>query len=249
MKKIIIANFKMNQTAEDTKVYFTKLLCKLANDNIELIVCPPFTSLSIASFFASGTNVKIGAQNVADDDLDVQTGEVSAKMIKNIGADYVIVGHPERRNKFRESNLTINRKVKSALKQGLKCIVCIGESLAEKIASKTAEVLKKQIDECLKGLYENELESVIVAYEPFWTVGTEKTPTTKDIENGVKTIRRCIKDNYSEKAARDVVIVYGGGLNQSNATKLLSAKEIDGAVFGRASLDVDSFVGVINKIK
>lgn len=249
MKKVIIANFKMNQTAEETKVYFTKLLCKLANDNIELIICPPYTSLSISSFFTSGTNVKIGAQNVADDDLNGQTGEVSAKMIKNIGAEYVIVGHPERRSKFKETNLTINRKIKSALKQGLKCILCVGESYAEKVALKTAEVLKKQIDECLKGLYENELESVIIAYKPFWAVGSDKVPTPKEIENGVKIIRRCIKDNYSEKAARDAVVVYGGGLNISNFSKLLSAKEIDGAVFGRASLDVDSFVNIVNKIR
>lgn len=249
MKKIIVANFKMNKTPEETKVYFTKLLCKFTNDNIDLIVCPPFTSLSIAAFFVGGTNVKLGAQNVSDDDNMAQTGEVSAAMIKNIGADYVLVGHPERRVKFRESNSTINKKIKGALKQGLRCILCVGESYVEKASSKTAEVLKKQIEDCLKGLYENELESIIVAYEPFWALGTGKIPTPSEIEFGVKTIRKVVNDNYSEKAARDLVVIYGGGLNASNAPKLLSAKEIDGAVFGSASLDVDVFTSIINKIR
>lgn len=249
MKKIVIANFKMNQTVEETKVYFTKLLCKLNNENIQVVVCPSFTSLSIANFFTSGTSVKLGAQNVADDDSGLQTGEVSPKMLKGIGVEYVLVGHPERRVKFRESNIIINKKIKNALKQGLKCVLCVGESYVEKNALKTAEVLKKQLDECLKGLYENELESIVIAYEPFWAVGSGNYPTVNDVELGAKVIRKVINDNYSEKAARDICVIYGGGLNSINSTKLLSAKGIDGAMIGAASLDVDVFVNMINRMK
>lgn len=249
MKKIIFANLKMNQTIDEAKVYFTKLLCKLSNENIQLVVCPAFTSLSIAKFFTEGTNVKVGVQNVSDEENGATTGEISANMAKSAGAEYVIVGHPERRNKFRESNSMINKKIKSALKQGLKCVLCVGETYAEKNASKVAEAIKKQIDECLKGLYENELESVIIAYEPFWAVGTQNAPSVKEIENGVKIIRKTIYENYSEKACRDLIVVYGGALNAVNFSKLLSAKEIDGAIFGKASLDIDVFVNILNRIK
>ena len=249
MKKMIFANFKMSQTVQETKAYFTKFLCKLNNPNIQMVVCPAFTSLSIANFFIEGTNVKLGAQNVSEDENSMQTGEISASMLKGVGAEYVIIGHPERRIKFRETNLVVNKKIKSALKQGLRCVLCVGESYAEKTSQKTAEVLKKQIDECTKGLYENELESVIVAYEPIWAIGRNLEPTVKDIENGAKIIRKAISDNYSEKASRDLILVYGGGLNQNNFSKLLTAKGIDGAIFGNASLDVDSFSNIVNKIK
>ncbi len=248
MKKLIVANFKMSQTATETKNYFTKLLCKLDNPNLELIICPPFTSLSVAKFFTEGTEINLGAQNLADDDAQI-TGEISASMLKSVGVDYVIIGHSDRRNKFKENNLAINKKIKSALKQGLKCILCVGETYTEKTAMKTADVLKKEIEEGLKGLYENELESVVVAYEPIWAVSTGKNASVKEIEEGCKIIRRVIRENYSEKASRDIQVIYGGGLNAINAGKLLQAKEIDGAMFGAASLDVDSFVSIMNKLK
>jgi len=248
MRKLIVANFKMSQTTTDTKNYFTKLVCKMDNPALELVVCPPFTSLSVAKFFTEGTEIKLGAQNLADDEVQI-TGEISASMLKSVGVDYVIVGHSDRRNKFKETNLAINKKIKSALKQGLKCILCVGESAAERTALKTAEVLRKEVEEGLKGLYENELESMVIAYEPVWAVSTGKNASIKEIEDGCKIIRRTIKDNYSEKASRDIQVIYGGGLNTINAGKLLQAKEIDGAMFGNASLDVDSFVSIMNKIK
>ena len=247
MKKIIIANFKMNQTVEETKAYFTKFLSKFDNNNVQVVICPPFTSLSVASFFTSSTDIKLGGQNVASEDN--LTGEISAKMLKGANAEYVILGHTERREKFKETNSLINKKIKASLKQGLKCIVCVGETYAEKNTHRTAEIVKRQIEECTKGLYENELESLVIAYEPFWAVGKNCSATVKEIEEGAKIIRKAINDNYSEKASRDLLVVYGGGLNTLNASKLLSAKGIDGGMFGASALDADSFVSMINKIK
>ena len=247
MKKVIIANFKMNQTAEETKSYFTKFLCKFDNKNIQPIICPPFTSLSVASFFTAGTEIKLGAQNVSYDES--LTGEISAKMLKNIGAEYVICGHKDRREKFKETNNIINKKIKASLKEGLKCVLCVGETFAEKNSGKTAEILKRQLEECIRGLYENELESLIIAYEPIWAMNNTSAASIKEIENGAKIIRKTINDNYSEKASRDIVVIYGGSLNSLNTGKLIFAKGIDGAMFGSASLDVDSFVSILNRIK
>jgi len=249
MKKVVIANLKDTQDIKDSKLYFTKLISKFDNESIELIICPPYTSISLAKFFTEGTGVKIGAQNVVEEDNIPITGEITAKELKNAGVDYVIVGHPERRAKFKETNALANKKIKSALKQGLKCILCIGETSAEKLAGKTEEVVKKQLEECIKGLYENELESLIISYEPVWAVGTEQPANIKDIETGAKVIRKAIKEIYSEKAGRDIVVVYGGSLNIFNSFKLLNAKEIDGAMYGANSQDVEVFTSIINKIK
>lgn len=249
MKKIIIANFKMNQTPAQTKEYLVKFISRFANDNIQPIICPPFTSLGIAQFITECSPIKLGAQNVGDEERGSQTGEVSAEMVRVSGAEYVIVGHSERRVKFKENNSVINKKIKNSLKQGLKCILCVGESLAEKTALKTNEVLKKQVNECIKGLYENELESLIIAYEPVWAIGTGHTATIKDVENAVKVIRKEIEDLYSEKAGRDLTVVYGGSLNSINAQRLMQAKGVDGELFGGASLDVDVFLEICNKIR
>lgn len=249
MKKKIIANFKMNQTIQESKAYFTKLISKFENDKIELIVCPPFTSISIAGFFAKGTSIKIGGQNLSDEEFGGQTGEISAKMLKDAGVEYVIIGHSERRTKFKENNLVINKKIKTALKTGLKPILCVGETISEKIAGKTVEVLRKQVEEGIRGLYENELESLIIAYEPVWAIGTGKFASVKDIEDGCNIVRKTIQDLYSDKAGRDICVIYGGGLNSVNSGKILMAKGIDGGLFGKSSLDVDSFVSILNKIK
>ena len=249
MKKMIFANFKMNFTVQETKAYFTKFLCRLNNPNIQMVVCPAYTSLSVANFFLHGTDVKLGAQNISEEESTNQTGEISGRMLKDAGVEYVLVGHPERRAKFRETNLVINKKIKAALKQGIKSVLYIGETHAEKTNQKTAEVLKKQVEECLKGLYENELESIVIVYEPIWATTLSLEPSVKDIENGAKIIRKAISDNYSEKAGRDIVLIYGGGLKLSNFSKLLSAKGIDGAMFGSASIDAESFASIVNKIK
>ena len=249
MKKLIIANIKANQTFEQAKNYFTKIVSGYVNQNTNLIVCPAYTYLTLSNFFIKGTNIKLGAQNISESENEYIAGEIPASVLKSVGVDYVIVDHPTRKEKFRESNLLVNKKIKSALGQGLKCILYVGESFAEKKSLKTVEVLKKQLDECLKGLYENELESIIVVYEPLWAAKREENISIKDVENGAKIIRKVINDNYSEKAGRDIVVAYGGGLDELNYQKMLCAKGIDGGVFARSAENVESFLNMINKLK
>lgn len=249
MKKLIIANLKMNQNATQAKLYFTKLAAGFFGTRCDLVVCPSFISLPIASYLTAGTLIKLGAQDVSDEDAGAHTGEICASMIKDIGAEYVIVGHSERRTKFKESDKLINKKIKAALKNRLKCVLCVGENLADRNSGKTYDVLKKQLEEGLRGLYENELESVVVAYEPVWAIGTGNNASVKDVELASKQIRKVIFENFSEKASRDIQVVYGGSLNDKNCGTLLNASGIDGGLFGSASIDADAFLTMINSIK
>lgn len=249
MKKLIIANNKMNMDMLEAKTYFTKVVAKAANPNAEVVICPAFTNIATASYIAKGSHVKIGGQNLSDEEIGSFTGEINAEMLKSAGAEYVIVGHSERRTKFKETDRLINKKIKVALKHRMKCIYCVGESLVEKNTMKTEQAIKKQIDEGLKGLYENELESVVIAYEPVWAIGTGVTATPKDIEIGANVIRKAIADSYSEKAANKIQVVYGGSLNEKNTQNILSTKGIDGGLFGGISLNADAFISIINNIK
>ena len=249
MKKLIIANNKMNMDMLEAKTYFTKVVAKAANNKAEVIICPAFTNIATASYIAKGSHVKIGGQNLSDEEIGAFTGEINAEMLKSAGAEYVIVGHSERRTKFKETDRLINKKIKVALKHRMKCIYCVGESLVEKNTMKTEQAIKKQIEDGLKGLYENELESVIIAYEPIWAIGTGVTATPKDIEMGASVIRKAISQAYSEKAATKIQVVYGGSLNEKNAQSILSTKGIDGGLFGGISLNADAFISIINNVK
>lgn len=249
MKKLIIANNKMNMIESEAKTYFTKLVAKASLVNADVVICPAFTSLSIANFIAQGSGIKLGGQNVSEEESGAFTGEINAEMLKGVGAEYVIVGHSERRNKFKENDKLINQKIKVSLKHGLKIIYCIGESLVEKNTLKTESCLRKQIEEGLKGLYENELESVIIAYEPVWAIGTGVTATPKDIEMAASVIRGAISNLYSAKAGKEIQVVYGGSLNDKNFQTILGIKGIDGGLFGGISLNVDAFTYIINNLK
>lgn len=249
MKKLVIANLKMNQNATDAKTYFTKLVAGFSAVRCDLIVCPSYMSLPIANFLTSTSGIKLGAQDVSDEESGAHTGEISASMLKDSGVEYVIVGHSERRTKFKESDKLINKKIKTALKNRLKCVLCIGESLVDRNSGKTYETLKKQLEEDLRGLYENELESVIIAYEPIWAIGTGNNASVKDVEMASKQIRKVIYENFSEKASRDIQVVYGGSLNEKNYAAILNASGIDGGLFGGASVDADSFLNMINSLK
>lgn len=241
MKKII-ANFKMNMNGQEVKDYLTKLLAKVNGKN-EVVVCPPYTSLSIANFLLEGSLIELGAQNICDEEEGKCTGEISGRMVKDCGASYVIVGHSERRSKFKENGRNINKKIKSALKNRLKVILCVGEQLAEKNMGKTKEVIKTQIEEAFKGLYENELENITIAYEPIWAIGTGNTPQAKDIEAIAKYIRQVICDDFSQKAEK-IDIVYGGSVDVKNCSTFAKIKGINGLLVGGASLNVDNFAQI-----
>lgn len=241
MKKIIIGNFKMNTKPSEFKNYAMTLVTKTKDSKNEIVVCPPYTHLSVAKEILAGSSIGYGAQNMSDVESGALTGEISAGMIKDLGANYVIIGHSERRAKFKESDKLINKKIKTALANGLKVILCVGESLQTRESKQAVAFVKKQLDDVLKGIYENELDSVVIAYEPIWAVGTGKVATLGDIKKIVDMIRKEIENLYSAKAGQNISIVYGGSINLANYKKILSNDALNGVLIGGACLDVDGF--------
>lgn len=241
MKKIIIGNFKMNTKPSELKPYAMSLATKTKGTKNDIVICPPFTHLSVAREFLGGSGIEFGAQNISSEESGAFTGEISASMIKDLGATYVIIGHSERREKFKETDRLINKKIKTALANGLKVILCVGENLQTKENKQAFAFVKKQLDDDLKGIYENELDGVIIAYEPIWSIGTGKLPTSKDITKMVETIRKEIEYMYSAKAGQNINVVYGGSVKMTNYKKILALDGLNGVLVGGACLDVDSF--------
>lgn len=246
MKKLIIANFKMNFNQEETKDYLKSLLSLTENSENEIAICAPYTVLSVASQMLFQKPIKLGAQNVHQEEKGAYTGEISARMLKDFNCEYVLVGHSERRIHFEEKNKIINQKIKVLLKFGLKPVLCIGEDQKEKLAGKTEEVLKQQLEQALQGLYENELSSIVIAYEPVWAIGTGKTPTAKQANDTIKSIRNFFETNYSAVASKKMSILYGGSVKAENAKTFLQQSEINGALVGSASLNADEFAKIAN---
>lgn len=248
MRKTVIAgNWKMNNDLKESEILIVELknLLQNENPNCDVIVCPPFTSLSEASKLLKGSQIKLGAQNMHFEENGAFTGEVSASMLKSVGCEFVILGHSERRHIFGESNEMINKKIKKALSAGLKPIFCVGELLEERESGTTNDVVKKQI---LKGLAEissDQMKNIIVAYEPVWAIGTGKTASPAQAQEVHEFIRDLIEITYSLEVANDLVIQYGGSVKPDNAKELISQKDIDGALVGGACLKADSFLGII----
>ena len=244
----IVANFKMNKTSTQIKDYIMKILPRVDGKS-ELILALPSTSLSLAKFLLEGSEIKVCGQNLCDEEAGKNTGEVSGAMIKECGCDYVIVGHSDRRIKYKETGRTINKKIKIALKNRLKVIICVGESMSDKNSKKTNESLKSQVCEALKGLYENELENIIIAYEPVWAIGSGKLPLAKEIESAVKTIRKTIASDFSDKAGENTKVIYGGSIDNKNSNSIIKVKGINGLLVGGACLDPISFSQLIKELK
>ena len=248
MRKTVIAgNWKMNNDLKESEKLIVELKNLLQNEkpNCDVIVCPPYTSLSEAYKLLKGSQIKLGAQNMHFEENGAFTGEVSALMLKSVGCEYVILGHSERRHIFGESNEMINKKIKKALSAGLKPIFCVGELLEERERGTTNDVVKKQI---LKGLAEisaDEMKNIIVAYEPVWAIGTGKTASPAQAQEVHEFIRDLVEITYSLEVANDLVIQYGGSVKPDNAKELISQKDIDGALVGGACLKADSFMGII----
>lgn len=241
MKKIIIGNFKMNTTPTEFKSYAMTIATKTKGTKNDVVLCPPYTHLAVAKEILGGGNVFYGAQNLAEEERGEFTGEISANMIKDLGGSYVIVGHSERRGKFKETDKVVNKKIKTALANGLKVVLCVGENLQTRTNKQGSIFVKKQLEEALRGIYENELDSVVIAYEPIWTVGTGKSATTKDIEKMFETIRKFIEYLYSEKAGKKVDVIYGGSISLTNYKKILEVETIDGLLVSGPCLDVENF--------
>lgn len=241
MKKLIVGNLKMNTTPSEFKSYAMTIATKAKGTKNTVVICPPYTHLQVSREIFAGTKVAYGAQNISEEESGALTGEISAAMIKDLGAEYVIVGHSERRQKFKENDKVINKKIKTALANGLKVVLCVGENLQTRTNKQAISFVRKQIDDDLKGIYENELESVVIAYEPIWAIGSGKNVTAKEIQKMVEAIRKEVEYLYSAKASKNISVIYGGGVTLTNCKKLLSLEFLNGALVGGTCLDVDNF--------
>lgn len=245
-RKIIAGNWKMNNDLSATQNLISNLAKSLNNnENCDIIVCPPFTSLIEANSLIKNTVIKLGAQNMYFENEGAYTGEISAQMLKSAGCEFVILGHSERRAIFNESDSLINKKIKKAISSGLKSIFCVGETLEQREKGVTKDIIKTQISEGLKDISSDEIKTVIIAYEPVWAIGTGKNATPEQAQEVHEFIRSLIKEKYSENTADNMIIQYGGSVKPDNAKDLLSRKDIDGALVGGASLKADSFLGII----
>ena len=246
MKKYILGNFKMNMTLKDTESYIEKFLPLVENSKNEIVIFPAYTNLLFAHQKLTASKVLLGAQNVHSEPSGAYTGEITSSMLKSVGVKYVIVGHSERRKYFFEKNDQINKKIKEALGQGLKVVLCVGESKYERQNKKYKQVLERDVAEALKGLYENELKNIVIAYEPIWSIGTGKLPTSKEVEEASNIIRAQIQTEFSEKASKNIKILYGGSVNTQNAKNFAEIKSINGLLVGGASLVVSDFAKICN---
>ena len=248
MRRTVIAgNWKMNMTPSQTRAFITELAPMVAGkDKCDIVLCVPFVDIATAVDAAKGTNIKIGAENVHFKANGAYTGEVSAEMLKEIGTEYVIVGHSERRQYFGETDETVNLRTKAALAAGLKVILCVGELLEARQSGITEEIVSMQTKLDFAGIPEEDLKNVIIAYEPVWAIGTGLTATPEQADEACGIIRGVIAKLYSDKAAEEMIIQYGGSMNDANAAELLAKENVDGGLIGGASLKTDKFTVIVN---
>src|SRR3989454_5659896 len=245
-KLIIAGNWKMNKTVAEALDLVKGLKRELANiKEVAIVICPPFTALSEVSKAILNTNIRLGAQNMNEHNYGAYTGEIAPGMLKEFSVRYVILGHSERRQYQKETDDLISKKALAAHGASLKPIVCVGETLAEREASKTEKVLETQVRGSLAGLSKEQMEETIVAYEPVWAIGTGKTASTEQAEEAHAFIRGLLVKMFDEIVARRVRIQYGGSVKPSNARELMSQPDVDGAVGGGAALDAQSFTEIV----
>ncbi|MFO7889864.1 MAG: triose-phosphate isomerase [bacterium] len=242
----IAGNWKMNKTFGEVNILLSELKKMIMDlSAIDIAVCPPYPYLSLAVEILKGSDIAVGAQNMAWEKSGAYTGEVSPDMIKDVGCKYVILGHSERRKYFSESDELINKKIKLAISSDLYPIVCVGESLEQRENNETEHIVKTQIAGCLRGLLLNEIQKVTIAYEPLWAIGTGKTATPEQAQKVHQMIRDWLRNDYDREIAESVRIQYGGSVKPENAELLLSQPDIDGALVGGASLEAESFAAII----
>ena len=248
-KYIIAGNWKMNKLPSETYAFVKEIAAATEGAQCEVVCCTPFVCLPEAVKAAEGTHVKIGAENLHFEDKGAYTGEVSADMLVDLKVDYVIIGHSERRQYFAETDETVNLKIKKALAKGLIPIVCVGESLEQREAGVTMELITGQIEKAFDGITAADAEKVVVAYEPIWAIGTGKTATADQAEEVCAGIRAVLAKLYSDSSAKKVTIQYGGSMNAGNAQELLSKPDIDGGLIGGASLKSADFATIVAAAK
>lgn len=246
--KIVAGNWKMHFSQKEAGEFAESLRINILDTHgVSVILCPPFLALETVFDAVNGSELKLGAQNMHWAESGAFTGEVTGAMIRETGAEYVILGHSERRHVFGESDEWINKKVHRSLKSGLIPIFCVGEKIEEREAGETEQVIARQLREGLKGLSEAEMETVIVAYEPVWAIGTGLTASPEQAAVVHAFIRGTLKTLFSKNVADSTWILYGGSVKPENTIGLLSNKDIDGALVGGASMKLDSFKGIIDE--
>lgn len=245
-KKIVAGNWKMNKNLQEGIALAKELTETVKNPNCEVIICTPFIHLATVAEILKGSPIKLGAENCADKASGAYTGEVSAEMVKSTGAQYVILGHSERRQYYAENGEILKEKVQLALANGLKVLYCIGESLEEREANKQNAVVKKELEESVFNLDAEQFKNIVIAYEPIWAIGTGKTATAEQAEEIHAYIRSCVAERYGNAVADDTTILYGGSCKASNAPELFGKPDIDGGLIGGASLKAADFNGIID---
>ncbi len=246
-KAIIAGNWKMNKTRPEAKALLEEIKPLVANaeGKVEVIACVPFTNLETAMNTTEGSNVKIGAENVHFEKSGAFTGEISADMLVELGVEYVVIGHSERRQYFGETDETVNKRTLAALEAGLKPIVCVGETLEQREKNITEEIVAMQTKIALMGTCEKCIKNVVIAYEPVWAIGTGKTATPEQAEEVCAFIRKTIAGIFNEEVANGVTIQYGGSMNAANCAELLAKPNIDGGLIGGASLKAGDFNTIV----
>lgn len=247
--KIIAGNWKMNKTIAETKQLIGQLIPLVADTNNTVIICVPYTNLATAVELTKGTNIHVGAQNCHWKESGAYTGEIAPSMLVELGVEYVVLGHSERRTYFGETDNTVLLRTKAALSAGLKPIVCIGETLDERNNGQMEQVLSRQVKEGFKDVTVEELANVIVAYEPVWAIGTGVTATDEQANDAIAFVRSVFQEMYGKQAADQLYIQYGGSMNDKNAQGLLSMSHIDGGLIGGASLVAEKFAQVVKAHK
>ena len=245
-KPVIVGNWKMNMTVSEAEKLLDEIKALDLDENVEAGVCTPAIDLLVAKEKLKDTNVDFGAQNMYFEESGAFTGEISPTMLTDIGAEYVILGHSERREYFKECDCLINKKVKSALDHDLVPILCCGETLEEREANEHEAKVKSQIEKDLKDVSAEDIEKVIIAYEPIWAIGTGKTASSEDADRMCGYIRSLIAEAYGDDAASKVRIQYGGSVKPNNVVELMGKENIDGALVGGASLKAEDFKALVN---
>ena len=244
-RKIIAGNWKMNMTPSQAVALCAELKDLVKNDNVDVVYCVPAIDIVPVVEAVKGTNVQVGAENMYFEDKGAYTGEISAEMLVDAGVKYVIIGHSERRDYFKECDFLLNKKVKKAIEAGLTPILCCGESLEQREMGVTMDWIRLQIKSDLQGVAADDVKNLVIAYEPIWAIGTGKTATTEQAEEVCKGIRECIAEIYDDATAEAVRIQYGGSVNAGNAAELFAQPDIDGGLVGGASLKAD-FGKIVN---
>lgn len=244
---IIAGNWKMYKTMAEAKAFAESL--PQMGEQVEAVICAPFTALAVLAEALQGKNISLGAQNVHWEEEGAFTGEVSPFMLKELGVQYVIIGHSERRAYFGETDETVNRRVHAAHKHGLSPIICVGEDLEQRESGRTKEVVKVQMEAAMKDISEEQITKVVIAYEPIWAIGTGKTSSAEDANEVIGYIRQLIADQYDQSYANQVRIQYGGSVKPENIAGFMAQRDIDGALVGGASLNPDSFLALVKGAK